>query len=260
MLVDSHCHLPKVKEEVHKIIEEANAEGVVKFICVGTHIKDSQHAIFLAEKLAPVFATIGIYPHEEQALSLDQMKAELQQLLQTSKKIVAIGECGIDISNWEGGRTVDDQLPIFEMQIQLALENDLPIIIHNRNGDELVLKTLQKYKSPKLRGIAHCFASSWEVAQQFVDLNFYISFSGLITYPSRKDLLETVKNVPNDKFLVETDSPYLPPQGHRGEKNEPKYVKIVAQKVAETRQQTFEETCKLAYENTCRIFGPALFA
>ena len=254
-LIDSHCHLPHNKVRALKWLTDAKLEGVEKFITIGTSIAESEQAVALAHEFNNVYATIGGYQNDDKNVALSVLNTQLQQLVSTSTKIVGVGECGIDISNWANGRSVTEQLELFDMQIKFALQNNLPLVIHNRNGDEPVITLLKKYKSDNLRGVAHCFASSWEAAQQFLDLGFYISFSGLITYPSRKELLEVVKNVPFDKFLVETDSPYLPPQEHRGERNEPKYVKMVAQKLANVKVLPVSEICRLSYENTCRLFG-----
>jgi TatD DNase family protein len=256
MLIDSHCHLPHNLSEAKNLVEDAKSKGVEKFINIGTSVRYSKKAIETAEQLKNVYATVAVYPHDERGIALSILKDKLGALADSSKKVVAIGECGLDISeNSENVRSVEEQAELFEMHIKLALEKDLPLIIHNRNGDEVVLKLLQKYKSPKLRGVAHCFASSWETAQKLLNLGFYLSFSGMITYPSRKGLLETVEKVPKDRFLVETDAPYLPPQGHRGEKNRPKYVKIVAQKVAEVRKVSFSEIEHISYNNTSCLFN-----
>lgn len=255
MLIDSHCHLPHASISAKQLIDNAHNEGVVGLINIGTSISDNKSALKIAESFSNVYSTIAIYPHENMDKSLEDLKKHLEEMLTSNNgKIVAIGECGIDITEWKGGRSVEDQIKLFEMQINVALDHDLPLVIHTRNGDELVLNLFNKYRNSRLRGVIHCFSSSWEVAQKYLDLGFCISFSGLITYPSRKQLLETVKGVPDDKFLVETDAPYLPPQGYRGQTNEPKYVKIVAQKVAEVRDQTFDQVSKLSYDTTCRIF------
>lgn len=255
MLIDSHCHLPLDKNETEKVINAAKEEGVVRFITIGTSLKENREAIELAEVFPEVYATVAVYPHEDMDKSLDYLKSELQKQIDSSKKVVAVGECGIDISNWEEGRKLKDQIELFEMQINLAVENKLPLVLHNRNGDSQVLELFERYKNNGLTGVAHCFASSWEVAQKLLDLNFYISFSAMITYPSRKELLEVVEKVPFDRFLVETDAPYLPPQGLRGQQNEPKYVKMVAQKVAEVKNLPTEKIAELSYNNTLRLFN-----
>lgn len=255
MLIDSHCHLPHNLEEAKILVEDAQKEGVVKFINIGTSIRYSKKAIEIAEQLENVYATVAVYSHDERGVSLDILERKLSDLVDSSEKVVAIGECGVDIDSTENRRSLQEQADLFEMQIRLALEKDLPLIIHNRDGDETVLNLLKKYKTPKLRGVAHCFATTWETAQELLKLNFYLSFSGMITYSSRKSLLETVEKVPEDRFLVETDAPYLPPQGHRGEKNQPKYVKIVAQKVAEVRKKPISVIENASYTNTSCLFN-----
>jgi len=261
-LIDSHCHLPHNETALKEWLESAAQEGVEKFITIGTSLEDNKKCIQIAEENSKVYTTTGIYPHEDLNISIGDLRHKLQKQLNSSKKIVGIGECGIDITDWHGGRDIQDQIKVFEMQIKLALENNLPLVLHNRNGDEQVIAALTKHSLlqinlHKLKGVAHCFASSWETAQKLLSLGFYISFSGLITYPSRKELLETVQKVPLDKFVLETDSPYLPPQGFRGtgKKNQPKYVRMIAQKVAEIKELPFELICSNSYQNTRKIFN-----
>jgi TatD DNase family protein len=255
MLFDSHCHLPslKQKEKTEDLIKEAKAEGVVRLINAGTSLKDSAEAAEVAGFFDDVYSTAGVYPHEEMGKDINVLQDGLQKLIDSHNKIVAVGECGIDISE-RPGRNIFEQRELFAMQIRLALENDLPIVIHNRNADGEIINILKKFQSSKLRGVSHCFSSSWETAREFIILNFYISFSGLITYRSGEGLLETVKKVPADKFLLETDAPYLPPEGKRGGINKPKYVKIIARKVAQTRKEPFERICEHSFNNTCALF------
>lgn len=127
-------------------------------------------------------------------------------------------------------------------------------MIHNRNADEIVLDILSSYAGKGLRAVAHCFSSDWETAERFLDLGVCISFSGMITYPSRHDLREVAKKVPDDMFLIETDSPWLPPQDHRGELNYPKYVKIVAEKVSQVKEKPYLTIASLSTKNACRLF------
>lgn len=259
MLIDSHCHLPRLDSaELSGIIDRAKQNDVVKFINIGTNFNENKKVLETAQAFDQVYATIAIYPHEERDKTLIEMENHLKNLLH-SPKLVAIGECGVDISEEHEGRPLAEQLELFEMQIKLAIDADLPLVIHNRNGDTKVIELLQKYKSPSLRGVAHCFASNWDVAKQYLDLNFYISFSGLITYQSRAHLLETVKNVPSDRYLIETDAPYLTPKGVSGQDkqrpNEPKNVRIVAQKVASVRNCSYEQIADETYNNTCRLFN-----
>jgi len=257
MLIDSHCHIPHKRYEVivDEVINQAKEVGVAKLINVGTSILENKKVLEVSGRYENVYSTVGIYPHEEIGKSIEELSLSLEGNLNSSKKIVAIGECGIDVSDLGGGRNLEEQKKIFEMQVNLAISSGLPLMIHNRNGDDTVLEILNKYKDKKLRGIAHCFSSTWEVAQKFLDLGFYLSFSGMITYPSRKDLFEIVQKVPDNRIVFETDAPYLPPQGHRGEVNYPKYVKIVAEKASQIKQKPFEETSRMSFENTCRIFN-----
>lgn len=256
MLIDSHCHLSNshYEKDIDLIINDAKKAGVTKLINIGTSLRDSRLALKIASQYNDIFATIAVYPHEDMGKTVNELRLDLEKILDSGQKVYGIGECGIDISNWKGGRDIEEQEKVFEMQIELAVKHDLPLIIHNRNGDDLVFKLLEKHKSEKLRGVAHCFASTLEASKKYLDLGFYISFSGMITYPSRKDLVEVAKSVPMDKLLVETDAPYLPPQSHRGEPNYPEYVKIVAEKVAQVKEKPFDEIADWTYRNTCTLF------
>ncbi len=256
MLIDSHCHLvhEKYQESVEEIIEDAKKFGVEKFITVGTSVEENNKAIEASEKSEKIFCSVGIYPHEDVGISLSDLKKSLEENLKSSKRIVAIGETGIEMPLWENGRTLDKQVELLEMHLNLALENKLPVIIHNRNGNEEVYALLKKYSEKGLSGVMHCFTADWNYAQMILDLGFHISFTNIITYPKKEQLLEVVKNVPMDKFLLETDAPYLPPQSLRGEINYPKYVRIVAEKVAQVKQKTLDEVSDCSYKNTCKLF------
>ena len=257
MLIDSHCHIPHKKYNLspNELITDSKNNNIPKLITIGTSISENKKVIEVAEEFEDVSCTIGIYPHEDQATSIENLKNSLKADLASSKKIVGIGECGIDITNWQGGRSIEDQIVLFEMQAALALEFNLPLVIHNRNGDAYVLQVLEKYKNTNLKAVNHCFASNWSYAGKLLNLGHYISFSGKITYPNTKDLEDVVKKVPNDRFLVETDAPYLPPQQFRGQVNYPKYVKIVAEKVAQIKQIPLEEAAQFSFKNTCAVFN-----
>ncbi|MBI2414711.1 TatD family hydrolase [candidate division WWE3 bacterium] len=270
MLIDSHFHLTSDEYPLkNTVIENAKEVGVTKLITIGTYLKDDAQVIELIEKYPNLYGVVGIYPHEELELQVHEMEKSLKNLLLMSKKIVGIGECGIDVPKSSETplqikhetRSLEKQIEIFEMQIKLAIENNLPVVIHNRNGDDVVLSILEKYQkiaednNKKLKGVIHCFTSTWEIAQKFIEIGFYISFSGIITYPSGKAIHETVAKIPLDKFIVETDAPWLTPQGFRGKINEPKYVRMTAQKVSEIKGLSEEEICKVTYKNTCDLFG-----
>jgi TatD DNase family protein len=264
MLIDSHAHLPANKIETKKILQDAGAAGVVKVINIGTSIENSQKALTIAQEFENVYASVGIYPHEHLDTPITTLKSQLEGLLEIPKaattatnKLVAIGECGIDITNWQNQRPVAEQIELFEMQVELAVKHNLPLIIHNRNGDEHIITTLKKYDNSNLVGVAHCFDGTRELAKNYLDLNFYISFSGFITYNSKKYLHETVENTPLDKILIETDAPYILPKGLKqdeNQQNEPKNAIIIAQKVAEIKNLPSERIYEETYANTCKLF------
>jgi len=261
--IDSHCHLPNLchKDALEKILNDARDWGVDRFINIGTSVKENAEAIEVAEKYESVYATVAIYPHEHGGEDVAGLIGQLEEQAKSSEKVVAIGECGIDVSDWKNQRVLEEQIKLFELQVKLSQKLNLPLIIHNRNGDDAVLNVLSCHDG--VRGVVHCFDSTWEVAQKILNLGFYISFSGLITYKSREALLEVVKDVPPDKYLIETDSPYLLPEPAKTEaweagnrrKNEPKYVRMVGQKVAEVREISLEEVALQTRANTCWLFG-----
>jgi len=268
MLIDSHCHIPhqKYDKNVDEIVKEAVAAGVEKMISIGTSIQDSINVLDAVRLYENVFATVGVYPHEDLDKDIGEIGAVLSELIDEDRasganKIVGIGECGIDIPGEAGGedyptRDLEAQKELFKLQIGLAIQYSLPLIIHNRNGDQEILDILMRYKDTGLRGVVHCYVSDWEFAKKLLHLNFYVSFAAIITYPSAgPKLLEAVKNIPRDMLMVETDAPYLAPQELRGQINYPKYVKITAAKVAHIRNASLEDIEKFTYQNTCRLFN-----
>ncbi len=262
-LIDSHLHLPTDTSDgnIEKIISEAIAEGITKLITIGTSLEDSEESLKVSSKFPEVYTAVGIYPHKHRNLTIPEISEKLENIVKKGLdkalgyKLIGVGECGIDLTGWEKQRSLDEQTELFEMQVALAIRNKLPLVIHNRNGDAQIISILKKYKATNLTGVVHCFSSTWEVAKGFLDLGFYLSFSGMITYPVRKELREVLRKVPQSKILVETDSPYLAPQGHRGEMNHPKYVKIVALKVAEARDELFSDVCRYICLNTQTLFN-----
>lgn len=262
MLIDSHCHLPDNLAEAEAAIKRAKEEGVLGCINIGTSLEDNIKAAEISDHFLNVHTSIGIYPNSDLAHDPEFLVKELEKQVDILPKIVAIGECGLDITDWEEQRPLEQQLELFERQLQLAIKKELPVIIHNRNGGEQIIELLNKYVPKGLRGVAHCFDSTWELAVQFLDNGFYISFSGFITYKSKDYLLESVEKTPLDKILVETDAPYILPKGiqqedEKGAKilNEPKNVKIIARKVAETKNIPLEEIAEATNKNTSDLFG-----
>lgn len=258
MLIDSHCHLPhrKYEKTPEQLIEDAAKDGVTKIINIGTSLDENSLALEVSSQFENVYSVLGIYPHEERGKNFDDLMTSLELQLSSSPKVVGIGECGIDITEWENGRPLDEQLDLFEHQLQLAVKKQLPVVIHNNNGDEHIIRLLSKYVPAGLTGVAHCFSSdSWNLAQNFLDLGFYISFAGKITYNSRRSMLDVVAKVPLERILVETDAPYLPPDGFRGTVNEPARVIVTAKKIAQVKNIEFAKLAEFTYSNTCKLFN-----
>lgn len=251
MLIDSHCHLFDEKyNDTKAILNNALDFGVSKMISIGTSLEDSLDTALKIRLYQEVSGTIGVYPQENTSYSIDEIIKKLEEIYSRSSKIVAIGEIGIDIVE-DMKRPLEQQKQLFTAQINLAKKLNLPIVIHNRNGTKEVLEVL---KNNNHYGVLHCFVEDWEVAKKFLDLGFLISFSGIITYKSGVGIHETVKNIPSDRYLIETDSPYLSPQGYRKETNEPKYVRIVAEKVAEIRNSSLQVVSEESTKNATALF------
>lgn len=264
MLIDSHCHLDdkKYTQSISEIIQDCKNNNVDKLINISTSLNDCYKNKDISSKYNDVYYSVAIYPHNDLSTNINDLinKLENDFLINKDSKLVAIGECGIDIiqnnSDKYETRDINSQKILFEEQIKLAIKYDLPLIIHNRNGDEIVLELLQKYSSNNnLRGVIHCFDSTYEVAKKFIDLNFYISFSGMVTFKNKKELHNVATNIDIDKFLVETDAPYLTPVPFRGQVNHPKNVTLVAKKVAELKNLPIHQIEKYSYENTLKLFN-----
>lgn len=255
-LIDSHCHLPDLnqREALNRVLREAKEFGVMQMINIGTSTAENEKVLEVARSFASVSAAVAIYPHKDLERSVDELRTYLTEFIAKNREdLVAIGECGIDISSLSGGRSLNDQIELFFMQAGLAKDFNLPLIIHNRKGDPHVLEVLRKIRPCK--AVIHCFSSTWDFAQEVLNLGYFVSFSGFITYDSKSHLLETVKNVPMDRFLIETDSPYISPKGHHAEKNEPKYVRLVAEKVAVVKGISLEKVALHSTANAQSFFG-----
>lgn len=257
MLIDSHFHLQdeKYDQDRDPIVKTAIDHGVEKMICIGTSVEDSLEAVNLSAKYKSVYAVVGIYPHEK--IPQGDFREKLEELSQ-NKKVVAIGECGLDYTNMDKPETnsKEVQKELFRKQIGLAIQLGLPVVIHNREADNDTIEELSRYKDTgKLTGVFHCFTQTTELAKKVMDLGFYISFTAIITYPSAKHLVEVANLVPRDRVLIETDAPYLPPQTERGKRNEPKNVRIVADKLAEIWGISAEEVADITTKNASRLFN-----
>jgi TatD DNase family protein len=249
MLIDTHCHLfyDKIKDEIDRVLKRAEDSGVSKFICVATDLEDAQECINLSEKFNKIWPTAGIHPHSAKTAPLNFEK-KLKTLL-NHKKIVALGEIGLDY--YRGEKDKDIQQKVFRKQLHIAQELTLPIIFHNRESDKDILSILSDF--PDLTGVAHCFSSTLETAKELIDMGFYISFSGNLTFKN-SHLPDVASQISLCNLLVETDSPYLSPVPYRGKSNEPSRVRYVAEKIAEIHRISTDEVAEITSKNAENLF------
>jgi TatD DNase family protein len=266
-LIDSHCHLQfnafnQDRLEVINRMRQENINGII----IGGNYEESQQAIALAEK-ENFFASIGLHPiHVEEINDNSQgvvkaEKFEKEKFIEFLKNpiVKAIGECGLDYFHLQDENKKQEQKNIFQAQIDLAKEFKKPLILHIRDKGDFssyqdILDILQEKKCfGENIGVVHFFSANWEIAQKFLDLGFYLSFTGVITFTHQYD--EIIKNTPVERLLVETDSPYVAPEPFRGKRCEPIYVEYVAQRIAEIKEVSLEEVAKQTTENCIKLFN-----
>lgn len=256
MIVDSHCHLnfPEMVEDLPGILERAAAVGVTHMVCICSYIDEFSAIRAMAEAHDNIFCSVGVHPH-------DAGRAEpvtLNQLLELAghPKVIGIGETGLDFFYDKSPR--DIQEANFRVHIEAARQTGLPIIIHTRDADEKTMKILrEEHEKGPFPGLIHCFTAGAELARMVLDIGFYISFSGIVTFNNASDLREIVKTVPLDRILVETDAPFLAPAPMRGKRNEPAFVVHTAAKVAELLDQTPEDMARISSDNFFTAFAKA---
>jgi TatD DNase family protein len=252
MLIDTHVHLnaDQFEEDVDEVIERARESGVQEMVVVGFDTKTINIAMKLVEKYDFLYAAVGWHPVD--AVDCDDEKLAWIEELAAHPKVVAIGETGLDY-HWDKSPR-DVQKDVFRKQIALAKKVGLPVIIHDREAHEDIVEVLREEKAEEIGGIMHCFQGDIEMAEACLDMNFYISFGGPVTFKNAKLPKEVAKTIPRDRLLVETDAPFLAPHPYRGKRNEPAYVKLVAEQLAELRGESYEETAALTTENARRLF------
>jgi len=275
-LIDTHCHIQfKAYEDDRSQVILRCAEKNMIMNTVGTQKATSKLAVEVAEENKNIYATIGLHPVHLFPIYIDEKESafmsreeefdeEYYAELVKSDKVIAVGETGIDLFHLPKDISREEvlakQKEIFVQEYNFAKKHNLPIVIHVRDAYNEMLETLSKLDSP-INGVVHCYGGNWNQAQKFLDLGLYIGFTGIVTFPKKKnnpqptlDLLETVKNCPLDRILVETDAPYLAPQACRGKKCEPWMVEEVVKKVAEIREKSVEEVQNITFENALRLF------
>lgn len=255
---DSHAHLHDSRYadcewgDTNGMINAAREAGLVGAVNIGTNLEDAKRAIEFAERHPFIYAAVGMYPSEAQyaGSELDRHLVEIEKLL-SHPKVVALGEIGLDYHYEDTDKSV--QAYAFEAQMQMAERCNMPVVIHDRDAHGDTMDMIRKY--PNVHGVLHSFSGSAEMARQLASLGWYISFSGPVTYKNAAKVKEAAQIVPDDKILVETDSPYLPPVPHRGKTNYPGYVAYTVRAIAQIRGKSEEEIAELTVNNAKRFFG-----
>lgn len=252
MLIDTHCHLSdeKFAADYAVILTRSQEAGVGCIINVSSDLANSRAVQAAAEACDWMYATVGVHPHAASSWN-DETFDALRQLA-AHPKLVAIGETGLDFHYDFSPR--EQQEYAFRQSIRLARELRLPLVIHDREADERLLNVLREENASEVGGVVHCFTSDIETARAVLDLNFYIGFTGIITFPKSAELREVVKFVPMERTLIETDAPYCAPVPHRGKRNEPAFVQYVAEKIAEVKGLSVEEVAETTTANAKRLF------
>lgn len=254
MLIDSHAHLDdkRFNKDRDRLIKSLEENDISLVINIGADISTSIKSVKLAEEYENIYAAVGVHPHS--AKEMDDSTIEVLRAFANRDKVVAIGEIGLDFHYDNSPR--DIQRKRFIEQIKLAKELDMPIVVHSRDADQETFDIIKEEAADgKLRGVLHCYSGSAEMAKDYVDLGFYISLAGPVTFKNARKPREVARTVPIDRLMIETDSPYLTPEPHRGKRNEPLYVRHVASMIAEIRGMSFEDVGRITSENTKKLFN-----
>ncbi len=257
MLIDSHCHLDRLDlasfdGDISGAIASAARAGVTHMLCVCINLENFPAVLDLARRFDNVYASVGVHPTEQ-----DCTEPSVERLVELARdpKVVAIGETGLDYFHCKGDLAWQHER--FRTHIRAAKLSGKPLIVHTRDAKQDTLRIMQEEGAQQAGGVMHCFTEDWETARQALDLNFYISFSGIVTFPKATILHDVAVRVPLDRLLIETDSPYLSPAPFRGKTNQPAYVSYVAQKLAELRDQYLDTIAEASTQNFFILFSRA---
>jgi len=256
-LIDSHCHLDrldlaKLDGDLDAVLVAARRNDVTHMLCVCIDMDNFPAVLGLAQRYPQVFASVGVHPNEK-----DTRDPEVQELvaLAQAAKVVAIGETGLDYFHGEGD--LEWQRQRFRRHIRAARECGKPLIIHTRDAREDTISIMREEGAAEAGGVMHCFTEDWAMAEQAMELGFYISFSGIVTFRNAEPLREVARQVPLQRMLVETDAPYLTPVPYRGKSNQPAYVRYVAEHIAEIRGESLEDIARATTDNFFKLFQAA---
>ena len=251
MFIDSHCHLdfPDLAKDLDELLRKMQENQVTHALCVSVNLPDFPRVLALAEAHDNLFASVGVPPDYE-----DEIEPQADELAELANhpKVIAIGETGLDYFRLQGD--LEWQRERFRQHIRAARKASKPLIIHTRSAAADTLRIMQEEGADQVGGVMHCFTESWEVAQQAIAMNFYISFSGIVTFKNAVALKEVAKNIQLDRMLIETDSPYLAPVPFRGKLNQPAFVRYVAEEIAQLRAMKIEEIATATTDNFFNCF------
>ena len=252
MLFDTHAHLnaEQFDDDLQKVIDRALEAGVEKMVIVGFDRPTIHKAIELIEEYDFLYASVGWHPVD--AIDCTETDLEWIESLAKHPKVVGIGEIGLDYYWDKSPKEIQQKL--LRRQIQMAKKVNLPVIVHNRDATQDLIRILKEENASEVGGVMHCFSGSAETAEECVKLNFYISLAGPVTFKNAKQPKEVVERIPLEKLLIETDCPYLAPHPYRGKRNEPAFVKLVAEEIALIKNQPYDTVAKVTTENAKKIF------
>lgn len=252
LLFDTHVHLNarQFKDDKEEVIERAFAAGVNRMVVVGFNDETIPLAIEIAETYDSIYAAVGWHPVD--AIDYRDHHFDYLKELSAHEKVVAIGEMGLDY-HWDTSPK-EVQEKVFREQIRLAKQVEMPIIIHNREASQDVIRILQEENAQEVGGIMHCYSGTVDELQACLDMNFYISLAGPVTFKNAQEPKEVAKIVPLNRLLIETDAPYLAPHPYRGKRNEPSFVTKVAEEIAELRGMDYEEICRVTTDNALNVY------
>jgi TatD DNase family protein len=253
MLIDTHCHLwfEHFDQDRKQCLDRAASAGVTGFLQVGTDLETNERALALARCVDNMKATVGVHPHDAKSLD-DAAVARLAEQAADSE-VVALGEMGLDY--FRNHSPQDVQREAFRIQLRMATDLDLPVVLHCRDAHADLLKIINEEGIPR-KGVAHCYSGDMEWLEQYLATGLYISIAGPVTYKKSDGLRAAAKACPADRLMVETDCPYLTPEPNRGKRNEPAYVRYTAEAVAKARGVSLEELAELTTRNAETLFGP----
>ncbi len=252
MYIDSHCHVnfPELSQKIDEVLSNMESNNISHALCVSVTLDKINEIIDLTKKYSNIYASVGVHPDYE---NIEEPNIDTLFKYSKNEKVIAIGETGLDYFRLKGD--LSWQRDRFRTHIRAAIKSKLPLIIHTRNAQDDTISIMKEEGANSATGVMHCFTESYEMAKKAIDLGFYISFSGIITFKNAETLRETVKKIPIENILIETDSPYLAPVPNRGKLNEPANVVYVAEKIAELKGVAVEKVAEITTNNFFTLFS-----